>query len=117
MSDRMLLDYIAEEYDRQALTTEDGFITYKIVGAELVIGDVFVEKSRRGLGSGQKLGIMCEDLARENGCSYLSCNVYVDSERPKFTTDKVRKFLLFGFHILRVHGNNIIMVKELKNAV
>jgi len=113
-SSNMLTQYIAEEFDRKVIKSQHGFVSYKIIGKEFLIGDMFVERMKRSEGLGQELGRICEDLARDSGCSYLSCNVYVDETRPEFTTRKVRIFIDYGFKVLRISGSQIIMIKELE---
>lgn len=105
-----------EEYGRKTIRTEYGFISYKIMGKECLIGDIFVDPSLRHKGLGQKLGEMVEAAAREAGATYLSCFVTVD-EREDFVTRKVRIFMDFGFKIFKVVGSQIIMIKELGHAV
>jgi predicted GNAT superfamily acetyltransferase len=114
MADSMIAAYIAEEYERETRENEHGFISFSARPPEFLIGDIYVRPESRGRGHGQVLALACESIAKERGCSYLSCNVYVDPSRPEFATNKVRKFIRFGFNILRLHGSDILMTKELK---
>jgi len=114
MSASMIHDYIAEEFNREVIVLDYGFVSYKVIGPELLIGDMFIKKERRGEKLAPELSRACEKIGLEKGCTYMSCNVFIDDERPEYTTEKVRKLIGARFSILRTVNNQIIMVKELK---
>lgn len=110
----LIEEYWKEEEGKSVISLpHKGFIAYQHVGNEFFITDMFVVKTSRGHGYGQKLGQMAEELAKELGCSAMTCNVHITGVNAGRATRKVRIFTEFGFRIDTTGMNVITMIKEI----
>jgi len=105
-------EYIKERDGREFFQLEDtGFVTYSIHGDECYIEDMFVLKELRHLGHGKELLRHVTDVAKANGCKFLSSNVR--PSQKSVASNSMLAQLSVGFKIHSIVGDSIIMIKEL----
>lgn len=101
---------IKEREGRDVIEESWGFIEYLIRPPNVEIHDLYVQPEFRGQGKGQELANRVATLGREQGCTALWSNVYVDSLNASET---LRLNLTYGLKVRSADGGRIILAKEL----
>lgn len=92
------------------MSTAVYFFAYKIVGEECVVKDIFIRKKFRAQGLMLEAAKKLEDIAISRGCKYMTGFVQawdLNKERA------LSLYMKFGFKILRLEGQTIIIGKKL----
>ena len=103
--------YIKEREDIETIEDEFGFITYKVVGEELLIKEIYVVPEHRMSFATVKLAREITDIAKIFNCKYLSCTVCPSALNA---TKSLKAILSYGFKLIRNHGDLIVLAKEIK---
>ena len=106
----MFSDYIKERGVLNILETDKGFATYKIVGTECYIEDIYVIPEYRRGKAGSDLANEIVEAAKAKGCRYLTGSVVPSA---KGSTESCKALLAYGFRLLRANENVIYFVKEI----
>lgn len=106
----MWAEYIKEREGFEVLETDKGVATYKIMGEECYIKDIYVSKEHRRSGEAFKIGDHIAEMARINGCKRLSGTVV-----PSLggSSESLQGLLKYGFKLHSASQDLIILVKEL----
>ena len=104
-------EFYLEQDGTKTIEEPYGFITYKISGDECLIPHFYVDKENRSLKKGLELADKVRIEAINNGCKYLSCVLY--SINP-FVTNNMRIFINYGFEVVGVSGDFILLRKTLE---
>lgn len=110
MSLSLYAAYLKEREDFQLLEQEDGFATYKILGDELYLRDIFVSASRRLNKVASALADEVADIGRRSGCKYMSGTVSTLAKNPTVATSAL---IRYGFHIVIAQHDTIYFRKDL----
>lgn len=105
-------EYMSERGGFSVLLADDGegFIAYKIRGDECFIHDFFVSRASRRKLRGALLLQALEDKAREEGCTYLSGNIWVKAPN---SSGVIAAALRVGFEIIEANNNGVLVQKSL----
>ena len=114
-------DYLREEEGRKIIETEKGFITYEVIvddtsqsAKEMFINELFVHGDFRDQGFAKELVEAVSLEAKGKGLKEMTCYVWLDAKRPKYTTEKIGKFIHHGFMVVALTQNTIVMKKDLR---
>lgn len=103
-------DYIKEREGRSILESKEGFMTYEIKGQECYIADVYIRPEFRKSGVASGFASQIEDIARKQGCKFLTGSV---TPSLKGATESIIAQLKFGFKLHSSHEDFIILKKEI----
>lgn len=105
-------DYLMKKYLYDGAVEEPhGFLLYRIVGEECIIGDIYVEAEKRQLGIAAELADKCTEIARANGCKILSCQTQITGGDDHLS---MLAILHYGFKPITANNNVVIYVKEIQ---
>lgn len=110
MSLSLYAAYLKEREDFQLLEREDGFATYKILGDELYLRDIFVSASRRLNKVASEIANEVASIGLRAGCKYMSGTVSVLAKNPTAATTAL---IRYGFHIVMAQHETIYFRKDL----
>jgi GNAT superfamily N-acetyltransferase len=102
--------YFKEREGFETLETESAILSYKIQGQECYVRDIYVLPEARLSGAGTEIANLISELAKENGCTYLTGSVVPST---KGATGSMMAMLKYGFSILKSQDDFIILSKEL----
>lgn len=112
----MFAKYAWEEEQKYTVECADGFITYKLFPeySECMICDFYVKPEKRVVSkTAVMLADKVEDIAREKGMKNLSCCVNATEPEHKRATYKTKLYIKYGFDIICVRGDQIVMAKPI----
>lgn len=92
-------DYIAEREGAGIVENEHGFATYKVIGPECYIVDIYVVPAQRKAGMAASFADQIAQIAVERGCKYLTGSV--DPTAPSATAS-AKVLLAYGFKLAKV---------------
>lgn len=72
----MYREYIKERKGFDLIESPEGFIEYQIKSPGVFIAEIYVRKEHRGSHVGKHLVDQVAALAKEQGCSLMSANIY-----------------------------------------
>ena len=78
--DSLYAEFIKERENLEFLETECGFLTFKIVGAECFIADMYVRPERRNTGACEFLLSILFDFAKTKKCEFVSGNIHLNDK-------------------------------------
>lgn len=104
--------YLKEEENREVIETEEGFITYSIIGEECYVAEVYVVPAQRNKLNSHKLLALVVEEAKKSNCKFLTANTFMEEDVVKYTR-KVRLMIDAGFLINKVMDRNIIFYKKI----
>lgn len=104
----MYADYLKEREGIETLSKPFGFISYKIVGEECYLANVYIKPEFRSKNMFSLLLGDLEVIAKKAGCKDISTNVHVQDSRCSLN---VKIALKFDFNIIKADHNIIVMVK------
>lgn len=107
----LLADYHKEHGFKNVIESDDGFLTFYFVGQECYIEDLYVVPSKRKSHVASNMAKQVEDIARNQGCKYVTGSVNTHAKDP---TTSMKVLLSYGFSLLRAEPHMIWFVKELK---
>jgi GNAT superfamily N-acetyltransferase len=107
----MYFEYIKEKMGRDVYIYEDkGFATYEIRDKELYVVDAYVKPEYRRQGVIRKMFEHGIQVAKENGCTHITCAVEPHLNNPE---QSMTAFLHIGFKIFRSLEGWIILKKDI----
>lgn len=102
--------YIKEREDFEIVETNEGFATFKCVGPECYIRDIYVTSQGRKAGHASFMADKISSLAKERGCQFLVGTVCPQS---KGATESLMVLLAYGFRLVKSDTNLIYFKKDL----
>lgn len=102
--------YFKEREGFETLKTENAILSYRIVGDDCYIKDVFVHPDFRHTGEATSIANSVAELAKENGCKTLSGSVVPSLNG---SSGSMMGLLKYGFKLHSSHEDFIILKKEL----
>ena len=103
-------DYIKEREGKEIVESGHGFASYKIIGQECHVGDVYIKPEFRKAGIASDFGDEIVKRAREAGCNFLIATV---APSLKGATISLISQLAYGFELHSAHEDFIILKKEI----
>lgn len=103
--------YVKERRDGDILETDHSFVTYKIIGNECQIIDLYVDNKFRKKGLCNNIIDELSEIARSKGCDHLSGNIYFLDPGHKITLLSAIKL---GFEIINANNSVITICKRLE---
>ena len=108
---KLYADYIREREGFILLELEGkGFLTYKIEGKFITVGDIYVSPEYRGYKTFRRMADEVSSIGRENGCEKILCQVWLNTD---IATLSARSILAYGCKIINAHNGRILFEKEL----
>jgi GNAT superfamily N-acetyltransferase len=107
----MFAEYFLEEYGRETLQTDKGFIMYVVhkESAEVFITDLYTKPDFRKGVEPRKLFRKVLDIAKENHCERITCLLSHGIQPKERTTRKLRAMLALGFQTVGAKNGQIIL--------
>ena len=106
----MWSDYFREREGFETIETDKGMATYRIIGEECYIKDIFVPKEHRRSGEAFKIGDLISEIAKINGCKFISGSVVPSLNG---SSESMMGLLKYGFKLHESRPDFIVLVKEL----
>lgn len=103
-------DYLKEREGFEVIESDSGFATYKVYGEECYIRDIYIVPEQRRKGAAAALGNQIREIAKSQGCKYLTGSVA--SQLPS-ATNNTKAMFADGYRILRTTADMIYFVKEI----
>lgn len=103
-------DYLKGQGVRHIIETEEGFITWCIIGLECFILEAYVVPEKRKSGLIKAWIKIIEDMARLTNCKYLTCSVIPQSINPELSKKTIQAL---GFKFYREEPTVVYYLKEL----
>ena len=111
MKPSLYAKYLKEREGFEVLEDGLGFATYKIVGEECYIRDIYVDSDFRKDGVASGYCDQISMIAKEAGCKNLTTTAYT---RAFGSTTSTEVIIRYGFRILSTDGEKIIFIKEIQ---
>lgn len=102
--------YLKEREGFDIIESDKGFATYKIIGQECYIRDIYVKPEFREQNIASEMADKIALIAKENKCSHLSGSV---DTNVRGSTTSVKVLLAYGFKVLKNSFSMILFVKEI----
>lgn len=106
-----LAEYFKEWEGFDSIVTDDAFASYRIVGEECYIREIWVRPELRKTGLASDIADQIAVIAKERGCAFLSGSVNTLGNKP---TESTKVLLAYGFKISGAVPNGILFKKELE---
>lgn len=103
-------EYIQERENKSIVEHDKGFATYKIIGLECYIIDIYVKPEARKEGLASKMADEITEIAKSKGCKILSGSVYPAANG---STESLKVLLAYGFKLHDAQNGMISMYKEI----
>lgn len=107
---RHMADYLKEREGFDSIITEEAFASYRIVGEECYIKDIWVHPDCRNKNYASEIADDIAAIAKRKGCKYLSGSVCTEANNP---TASVKVLLAYGFLIHSAVQSGIFFRKDL----
>lgn len=107
------INYMIHEEGKTVLDRDGGLIAFTIKGEECYVSDFYVKEEMRGSGVAIKLARDAVNYAKDLGCKFMTCNIFINESNKKMFAHKVRIFSNFGFLPQSANNNVITMFKEI----
>jgi hypothetical protein len=104
-------DYLKEREDFSIIESELGFASYKCVGDECYLRDLYVIPSHRQTKVASDMADRVCDIAKLHGCTYLLGTV---SPQDKNATRNMQVLIQYGMKLVRSSNDLICFIKELQ---
>lgn len=108
--DSMFLNYFKELEGQDAITSEFGFLTYRISGNECYVHNLYITPEHRNNKRAKALFSSLKQRAKEAGATIITCNVYFKNAGLKKNIAIYKKQ---GFKKIQENTNCVTMLKEL----
>ena len=105
----MFEDYFKEEYGRDCLKNEAGFMLYSMNGRECHVADFYIKPTMRRSLEAKKLFSTVANLARENGCEFITGILTTGQGREHKVSRLLRCYLAMGFKIYNATNGQIVV--------
>lgn len=102
--------YIKEREGFESLITDEGFASYRILGEECYLKDIYVYPDYRKQGVASEIADEIAALAKKEGCKFLTGSVCTTAKNP---TDSTAVLIAYGFKITATVQNGILFRKEI----
>ena len=103
-------NYIKEREGFEMVETDRGFATYRILGEEVYIRDIYVHSDFRQTGEASRIADMIAEIAKLQGCKHMAGTVCPSA---KGSTESLKVLLGYGFKLFKSQDDFIIFKKEL----
>ena len=98
--EKLFLDYFFEEYGRETIVNEHGFISYSFHGTdECLIGEIYIRPESRKSLEVKKLFSQVEGIAKSKGYKYITGIVAIGEDRAEKSTKILRTYFAYGFKL------------------
>lgn len=104
-------EYVKEREGKETLEDAHSFITYKVLGEEMYIADLYVRPGKRHAKFVGKINARLEAVAKQKGCKYLTCSIWKNAKNGVACLGPILKS---GFTFVKEIGNDLYFAKELK---
>lgn len=104
-------DYILEREGRRCIEDSEGFVTFKILGKECYIQEVYIVPEKRRSGKGREFVNKVECVAKEKGCLILTTTVCPSTNN---STESITAILKTDFKLMKSELDLIWFAKEIK---
>lgn len=105
--------YLKETFGKDIVEDAEGFASYSIVGNECYVETVYVIPESRCKGKAPFLVDKIAEIAKENGCKYLSTTINPTINNPERS---MRVITNYGFKLHSCDQFKIYFIKELENV-
>lgn len=105
--------YIKERENFEIIEDEFGYATYRIVGEECYVRDVFVLPECRQKNHASGYVDKISEIAKTEGCTHVTTTV---SPLAEGATTSLKAILGYGFKLLNSKEDRIVFVKEITNG-
>ncbi len=102
--------YILEREDAKIIENADGFLTYRIVGNEAFIINLYVNSAVRKKGVCQELVSILEETAIKQRCEYITGFIQLNDPGRNITMQAALKI---GFEIGSATPQSILIIKKI----
>jgi len=102
--------YTEERFGYKTIEIDGGFITYDLKPPECSIEEFYVEQSKRGTPLAKRLADEVFNTARDAGAQRMWAKV---TPGVNGADHAMRTNLHYGFKMVGVRGNDVILVKEI----
>ena len=102
--------YLLERTNWGVVENDKGFIVYSIKNQECFIRDIFVLPEFRKSREATKMADEVTEIAKDHGCTYLSCTVCPEANGADMSLKVV---MAYGFKLHSANNNLIILKKDL----
>lgn len=106
--------YIKEREDADVIENEHGFLTYKVIGKELAIDNLYVDSNYRKSGCCFSLVQEVEEIAKKQRCEIITGTIHLIDPGANIT---VQAALRIGFKIHSANNNKIIIYKNISGGI
>lgn len=103
-------DYLNDRGDLNIIEDARSFATYRVIGDECYIQDIYVSPDLRETGLASKLADQIVEIAKNKNCKYLTGSVNTSIKDP---TRSIKVLLAYGFKLLRSEPAIIWFVKNI----
>jgi len=103
-------DYIRERLGQESIEHEWGFLTYKIIGDVVEVGDFYISPAERRSGKSDRLGDELLFRAKQAGAKRIAAWVWPGMPNAD---GSIKVLFRFGFKLHSNDGARTILVKEL----
>ena len=103
--------YIKEREDFDTIESDKGFATFKCVGNECYLRDIYVTPAYRNSNIASQMADKISEIAKERKCTYLIGTISANTNKP---TESLKVLLAYGFKLIKSTPELVYMVKELK---
>ena len=109
----MVADYFLETSGYNTVEVpEVGFYMWRKFDEECHIGHFYILPEKRKGQIAPTIGADMEKVARENGCTYLSCIVDFENRTNDVASRLIKVYLNFGFVIHSMYNNTQVIFKK-----
>ena len=102
--------YFKEREGFETIYSDHAVATYRIIGEECYLKDIFVHPDYRNTKQGSELADKVAQIAKENGCKYLTGSVVPSTNGA---TLSLYAMIKYGFVLKQSSNDFIILVKEI----
>ena len=110
IKDTLYYQYIKERMKADVIEADHGFVTFRLLGEECFVCDIYVEENERRKS-------VCRDLiegltakAKEAGCKYIAGRIYLNDNGKERT---LQAAFGIGFKLLRSDHDSVLVFKEI----
>ena len=109
-ADSLYFNYIAEREGLSVIAENDAFLTYRILGEECFIANMFIEPTKRASGLCRTLIEKLSAIAKPKGVTFISATIQLNDSHA--TKTLIAAFGV-GFELVRANQNVLIINKKL----
>lgn len=102
--------YLREREGKEILECPEGFATYRVLGEECYLIDIYVKPEFRLSGIAKSIANDVCSIAKESGCKWLTGSV---SPPAKGSHESLLVLLAYGMKLLRSEKDLVYFVKEI----